>query len=217
MQEFIEIGPIMLPVHWLYWGLSSLGGYLMIVLRLNGSSLHKKRIVDTLINGAIIALLSWKFSYLLFHPVYAFSNPISILYFDGGSKGVLISLFTASLYLVYQSFNQKTPFAIYIELLFVGVVGWSIVFHFIHIWSEMIYSITQVIIGITLLGFLYKSTIGHFKKINNFIIVYSLIQILLQYFTVGAPFVLHFTLLQVIYILVILILLITPLKGGNSH
>ena len=217
MQDFMEIGPIMIPIHWVYWGLSSIAGYVMIVWRLQGASLHKKKLIDTIMNGFIIAFISWKFSYLLLHPVYAFSNPISILYFDGGAKGVVIGLFTATFYVAYQSFKQNISYGIYLELIFVGLLGWSVIYHFLHMWSDLTYNILQVMVGLSLLTYLYKYKIGQYKIISTFIIIFCMIQILFQYFTNSVSFLFHLTLWQFIYLLVILIILFVPSKGGKFH
>lgn len=97
----ISLGPFMIRADILMFLLSAIAGYLVLKWRLRGRE-DSGWIFDTYINALIIGFIAWKFGMVVFDPVRTFQNPMSLLYFTGGDKGVLLG---AALALAYVGFK----------------------------------------------------------------------------------------------------------------
>lgn len=62
-------------------------------------------------NGFFIYFLTWKLSYIIFHLDIFLKSPLSILYFNGGTKGHVIALTIVSFYLLIIG-AKKYPFIV---------------------------------------------------------------------------------------------------------
>lgn len=60
-------------------------------------------------NSFFLYLLVWKLSYILFNLHLFLKTPVSILYFNGGTKGHLLALALTSIYLLFFT-RKKYPF-----------------------------------------------------------------------------------------------------------
>lgn len=88
-MQNIQLGPFLLNGSLVLNLLFGAGGWIMLKLwgRIVTDRSETKTIAELLSNGFLLWLLIWKFSYLLIHPVEAVSEPMSLLYFDGGEAG----------------------------------------------------------------------------------------------------------------------------------
>lgn len=53
---------------------------------------HKKVFLNEWLQCILLAIVTWKFSYILVHPIEGFQNPLRILYFDGGAIGWIVGI-----------------------------------------------------------------------------------------------------------------------------
>lgn len=96
-MDFISIGSITIPIQFILIIASiSIG---LFVSYLNGVS---KGIVDILFNSLLIWVISWKLSYVLFNLSLVISNPLSVLYFFGGGKGMILAQIVSLIYLLIK-------------------------------------------------------------------------------------------------------------------
>lgn len=99
---FIEIGTLTIPTIWL-----SVLAALFIT-----SVIHKfltgVKVEDWYWNGFFLYFLTWKLSYILFHLEMFINFPLSIIYFNGGSKGHYLGLLFLVLYLFLLT-RKKYP------------------------------------------------------------------------------------------------------------
>lgn len=121
----IQLGPFLLNGSLVMNLLFGLGGWMMLKLwgRMTQGGPEARNIAELLFNGFLIWLLIWKFSYLIIHPLEAVSEPLSLLYFDGGESGGWIAGLIAGLYLWRYSRKKKLDFAHVVHGFFVYLLG----------------------------------------------------------------------------------------------
>ena len=73
------------------------------------------RMLDALWNGFFVFLMVWKASYALFHPINVIQHPMSLLYFTGGDKGVMLGVISVLLYFFWKSKRSTFSFSRYME------------------------------------------------------------------------------------------------------
>lgn len=99
-MSFIHIGNITLQTE---WGATLLALLLFMLIE---KFIRKKSsgwFQDVLINYILV----WKLSYILFEFPLFISNPLSVLYFNGGSRGHILGLLVAFLLLVRKTKKNK--------------------------------------------------------------------------------------------------------------
>ncbi|GAA0134364.1 hypothetical protein YSY43_12040 [Paenibacillus sp. YSY-4.3] len=88
--------------------LSAIIGYIVLNIRLR----HREEggwIKDAYVTALGIGFFLWKFSMLIFDPLEALSNPLSLLYFSGGQRGLWLGALGGMAYLVYKAYRNR-PF-----------------------------------------------------------------------------------------------------------
>jgi hypothetical protein len=101
-MNYYQIGNFSLPSLWL-----------AVLTALFGASLfHKlltgKKVGEWYWNSFFLYFLAWKLSYILFNITMFIDMPLSILYFNGGTKGHFLGLTLLSLYLLFLA-GKKHP------------------------------------------------------------------------------------------------------------
>jgi hypothetical protein len=99
---YFQIGNVSLPSLWLAV-LSTLFGASLFYKVLTG-----KKIGEWYWNGFFLYFLTWKLSYILFNLEMFLDMPLSIIYFNGGTKGHLLALVVLSLYFLFIA-GKKHP------------------------------------------------------------------------------------------------------------
>ena len=51
---------------------------------------HKKTISNEWIQSILLVIVTWKFSYILVHPIEGIQDPLRLIYFDGGAVGWIV-------------------------------------------------------------------------------------------------------------------------------
>lgn len=86
--------------------LSAVIGYAVLAIRLR----HDEKggwIKDTYVNALGNGFILWKFSLLFFEPREALANPLSLLYFSGGQRGVWLGALVGIIYLIYRGYRNR--------------------------------------------------------------------------------------------------------------
>lgn len=108
-MQIIQIGSLAVSLKWLLLGIALVFGLVTIKLWLKSTQeneLHKK-VFDTIANGIFLGFIVWKGSLLILEPSLVIKSPMSLLYFTGGTPGLVISALSAIIFVVYKSRRMK--------------------------------------------------------------------------------------------------------------
>lgn len=106
MIGMISLGSLVLRADLLIFLLSVVFGYIVLTVKLRHSEAGGW-IKDTYVNALGIGFFLWKFSMLFFNPLEALSNPLSLLYFTGGQRGLWLGALGAMAYLSYRGYRNR--------------------------------------------------------------------------------------------------------------
>jgi prolipoprotein diacylglyceryltransferase len=225
VQDAISFGPFIINVKWLMLAISGMFGYIVLKFRLKWMKSVNKVIQEEVINSLVIIPLVWKLSLILFHPVKFVRNPVTIIYFSGGTLGFQLALAAAAVYLLYSSKKQKISIWIYADTIAAGFLAGSMLFNLIIIILSkqfvLFYLIQIVLTAFLLLWQLKKfKIIGKKENLNQLLLWFSLGQILSSYFkTQDAGFqnsILGFTLEQFLYYSLAIFAIVISLVSGKK-
>lgn len=96
----------MLRADLLMFLLSAVIGYSVLSIRLR----HREEgrwIKDSYVTALGIGFFLWKFSMLIFDPLEALANPLSLLYFSGGQRGLWLGALGGMAYLAYKGYRNR--------------------------------------------------------------------------------------------------------------
>ncbi len=118
-MEALQLGPLLIKISWILLFVSGSLAIAVMYFRLRKPDHGHKKIVDSFLNAAILAIFVWKFSIVLFEPSMLISNPSGLLYFNGGQQGMWLAALVAFLYVFYRARKTKTEYSDYVYALFV--------------------------------------------------------------------------------------------------
>ncbi|MFE5322651.1 redoxin domain-containing protein [Paenibacillus sp. NPDC056579] len=96
-------------------------GYAVMRFRLQ-NALPAGSSYDRAFEVVLIWLLVWKLSIVLFNPQGVIDNPMTLLYYSGGSKGAWIAVLLAAGYVWYK--DRKSPYkAVYIDAWLISIIA----------------------------------------------------------------------------------------------
>lgn len=218
MEGFLSIGFIQIPIKWIFIGLGLFGAYVTIMFRMRRVEINKKELINIMFNALFYGFIVWKLSYVLFNPVYTFANPLGIVYFNGGQKGVLLGIITAVIYMLFQSSKQKVEKRIIFDLYITGWLSGSLIYLIYLVESNHFYYFGQILLAILLLTIIATkyNEIGNPKQLRNIILIYSLGQIFLDYQSYALPFFLGFTMIQVLFIVISILIVVWNMKNAGD-
>ncbi|MHB1405258.1 MAG: hypothetical protein ACYCV0_06680 [Desulfitobacteriaceae bacterium] len=186
MQETLQVGPFLLKTQWLVIILSALAGYFVVKYRLRRAGYPDKRIIETIENSLIIALMVWKFSLILFDPVSVVTNPLALLYFSGGEHGVWLAAVVVIFYFYYRLKKDQVSVWVYGDLLAAGFLAATAVYYMIDlvgnkqtVWVDG----SEILIAllILLLFFWRSKEIGKPSVLNQVLLWFSLGQVFILF------------------------------------
>lgn len=102
----ITLGSLMIRADILIFFISAAAGFFALKWRLRRRE-ESAWILDLYVNALLIGFLVWKFSMIVFDPVRTFRYPMSLLYFTGGDKGVLLGTALALIYIGFRVNGKK--------------------------------------------------------------------------------------------------------------
>jgi peroxiredoxin len=90
---------------WIVLGIATVIGFIFLKLWLLRSQKKEpgKQLFDLVINSVIWGFLIWKGSLLLLEPKLIIESPLSLLYFTGGTKGLILGTLGALIYLIFKA------------------------------------------------------------------------------------------------------------------
>ncbi|WP_373228600.1 TlpA disulfide reductase family protein [Cohnella sp.] len=115
MNNVIVWGSLIIPVQLLLLILSGITGYFALSYRLKALDglTHSKAILNELFNTFIVGLLVWKFSPIIYDTTFVIQNPMSLLYFSGGTTGLVLAILYSVAVLSYRTIKEKFPVLLY--------------------------------------------------------------------------------------------------------
>lgn len=117
-MSYFNIGSLTIPAVWLAVLLS------LFMTSLLYRFASGRKLEDWYWNSFFLYFLVWKLSYALFHFKMAIEMPLSIVYFNGSTKGHFLALVSLSVYLIYIAGKKhqtvfRDAFKVY-PLFFIG-------------------------------------------------------------------------------------------------
>ena len=97
-MESIHIGPIVIQKYMIVLLFAILVAYLYIAVLLYKQKELLKKVEDHLVSTLLIWILVFKFSIILFRPSIIWTNPIGLIYFTGGTKGMYLASIVSILF-----------------------------------------------------------------------------------------------------------------------
>lgn len=203
------IGPFLIQEKWALYVISFVISYFVLRIVLKKKTIDSL-IMDTLWNGFFTFIITWKFSYALFHPISVIQNPISLLYFTGGDRGMILGVISVLLYFLWKSKRSSFSFHQYMELGILAVltaIGSYRVFVWLFYLTEHFILLFDALLPFAIVLYLIKS-----EKWLASVLWFSLGELLFSYFKHESPVILGFSWKQLFYFAVIVICLIFVMR-----
>ncbi len=90
--------------------------------------LFQQLFLNTMFNAVFIWFFTFKFSTIIFQPDILINNPFSILYFTGGTKGSILGLLLAIIYVIFSMKKKEIGFKKWFTAFVYGIVTFFISF-----------------------------------------------------------------------------------------
>lgn len=190
MDSNLQLGPFVLRIQWLVIMLSMIVGYFVIRYRLRRiaglGDLVKDRILETIEKSIVIAILTWKFSLLLFDPVRVVTNPSSLLYYSGGERGIGLAIVVVLLYYYYHSRKERISIGVYGDLLALGFLVGMVMYNVFALLGNQdrvwIYG-SEILLGILLFQLYFRKGEGtaELKNLNQAFVWFNLGQVFISF------------------------------------
>ncbi|GIO29353.1 MULTISPECIES: hypothetical protein [Paenibacillus] len=113
-MQVVMIGPFMLKLSLLMLAAAAAAGYAVpffLTKRLEPD--RRKPLMDDLVTALLIGILVWKFSVIVFDPHSVIRSPRSLLYFTGGTEGLILGAIIGAMIPVYKCLKYRKPWAAY--------------------------------------------------------------------------------------------------------
>jgi peroxiredoxin len=101
----IQIGSLAISLKWLLLGLAVVFALITIKLWLRQTQqkeIHKS-IFDLIFNALFLGFVIWKASLILLEPSLVIKSPMSLLYFTGGTAGLVIAIIVSIIFFLYKA------------------------------------------------------------------------------------------------------------------
>lgn len=98
----LQLGPLNIKYEWIILFGAGLITYLVLLKVIQDKS-FRQELFDTHFNIIFIWILIFKLSILLFRPSIIIENPLGLLYFHGGTNGIILASIVSLLYLYWKT------------------------------------------------------------------------------------------------------------------
>ncbi len=113
-MQVIMLGPLMLKYSLLMMIIAVAAGYWVALLRTRHLGAAERRpVMDDLMTTLLIGILIWKFSTIVFDFRSVIRSPLSLLYFSGGTPGIILAAIVGILILAYKCIRQRRSWVLY--------------------------------------------------------------------------------------------------------
>lgn len=112
----IQIGSFVLNGQLLLYLWFGTAGWLMLRYYYRNKTVQEE-VLSCISNGFWLWILVWKASFLLFHPMEVIQQPISLIYFDGGERGVWLAGLVTAVYMGMKAIKRSISFLVLVNSL----------------------------------------------------------------------------------------------------
>ena len=168
----IQLGPMVMNFDLLIFLLSSFIGYLALKYRLRMANVEAK-ISDKFINALILGFFTWKFSPIIFDPVSVIQYPLSILYFNGGDRGIGLAIAVSAIFLWVRTKKDGTSVMMNLDVLGTGWIAGSAVYHLLLLTVDrmnLVFHTLHIFLIVVLFIWLYKKK----RSVGNALILFRI-------------------------------------------
>ncbi|GAA0462074.1 hypothetical protein [Alkalibacillus silvisoli] len=119
MNDLIQIGPLNIFVPYLFYIAGIIASAViahLLIKRLINFPIRKKP-ADLVIEYWVVFIAVWKISYFINYPMDILNNPLAIIYFDGGTIGMILGFSALLLYSFYQKQKHEVSFNVQLILM----------------------------------------------------------------------------------------------------
>ncbi|OMF80903.1 hypothetical protein [Paenibacillus glucanolyticus] len=200
----IQIGTMVLNGTLVLYFTLGVTGWLIMKYRLRRVA-ERDSIIACTANAFWLWLIVWKGSYIIFHPVEFIHQPVALLYFDGGSRGIWIANLISALYIGYRSWRHNWSYQIWMKVGVWLIFGCWFVYHslLIAIGEESIYHAASAALSLGFLIHLFRSqNRTDTGKEASYVTWFSIGNVLLMFIVTNRPlWWLTFSKQQIIFLL----------------
>ncbi len=164
-------------------------------------------------NALILGFVIWKCSLIIFDPMSVIQNPMSLIYFSGGEKGLLLGIFSSILYLWIRTRKDGTSIIINLDIAGAGWIASNSMYHLLLLTinkENVFYHSLYIVLNIAFALYFYtrKEAVRKSDLLSRFVIWYSVVMFGVSFAEKGRTFfVFGFTIEQMIYLIVFIIFL----------
>lgn len=130
MTDYFLLGPLVIKFEWITLAISFLGSFLIVKIMTKDDRNFQKQVIDILFNAILMIIIIFKFSIVLFRPSLLSNNLLGIVYFTGGTKGLLLGSITAIIYILVKSKKQKLWTLQFLQVIMVAIIS-TVIFYWI--------------------------------------------------------------------------------------
>ncbi len=112
----LQIGPVVMNENLLVFFVSALTGYMALRIRLIRTNVDYGVVKEKFLNAMFLSFFIWKFSVIAFDPVSVIEDPLSLIYFHGGEKGIWLAGTISAVYLWISLKKTGLPVGDIVEL-----------------------------------------------------------------------------------------------------
>lgn len=123
------LGPFMIKHIYIIIFIAAIASYYMMRWTTREDQSFQKLFLNTMTNAVFIWFFTFKFSTILFQPAFIMKNPLSLLYFTGGTKGSILGVIIAIIYLFWNIKKRE-----YVAVKWFTSIVYGIVTFFICFW-----------------------------------------------------------------------------------
>lgn len=215
----IALGPLMIRADIFMFLISAVVGFIVLKMRLRDRE-ESDWIINSYINALIIGFVVWKFSIILFDPIRTMQNPLSLLYFTGGDKGILLGAALALIYIGIGLNKKRSWSTLLIKASVLAYLSASLTrYVFLYLWDEnlgmigLMYILLHGLLSVWVWG-KYDASIRVF---GSFALWYSIGSVLIPFFDPNRNAVMAgFTSVQIAFGIIALIILVMDMVIGKQ-
>lgn len=171
----ITLGPFLIHFELIIVVVSVFAGYLALNYRLRKVITNGENIGNEYATALILGFFVWKFSLLLFDPISVIQYPMSLLYFNGGDRGIGLAIIISILFLGFRTHKDGTLIGTHLDGLAAGWIAGSGIYHLMLIITDtenLIFHTLFAALQVFLALFLYSRKA---VVVNPIVIIRSLI------------------------------------------
>ncbi|MCM3567760.1 hypothetical protein [Neobacillus mesonae] len=186
-MEVIQIGSFAISLKWLLLGLALIAGVGIMkqwLSKKQEKDIHKG-MMELLFNSLFLGFMIWKGSLFLLEPSLVMKSPLSLLYFSGGSNGLMLAIIGSIMYFLLKGRKNHIPNLILLQFGFLFSFSAMTFYYLLTIFFLKEYIVSHIILGLftaimTIIMF-FKQQMVTQKNIFTSLILFSFLHLLLSF------------------------------------